>query len=513
MQDAASASRVVEPGHLGSPIASATPIQHVVVIMEENHSFDNYFGTFPAANGIQSGVCVPDPATSGCDAPYHNVSGLTHDLPHNIGGARTDIDKGKMDGFVRSEQAICSCSTHYSMGYLTAEDVPIFWRYAENYTLSDRLFEPVRSWSYPSHLMMVSDWSAKCTSTADPMSCTANASPNNALNAGTWPANQIPWTDLTWLLHGSGVSWGYYVAPGTEPDCTANGCTAAQNAGTPSMWNPLPWFSDVQQDGQLGNVKEVDAFYSDLSSGGLPAVSWIVPNRKESGHPGVSTNADSESYVVSLINAIESSSAWNSTAILLAWDDWGGQYDHVVPPTVDSLGFGLRVPSILISPYSKKGYVDDQTLTFDAYNKFVEDNFLGGHRLDPATDGRPDSRQTVRESDTILGDLTNDFDFTQPPSAPILLPTLSLPSTITRGGAVTATGAHFKPGDTVSIVLNCGAPDCASGVSGATVTAAADGTISASFTMPSTLPVGGEYVSAEGSDPLTYFAISSATVN
>ena len=112
---------------------------------------------------------------------------------------------------------------------------------------------------------------------------------------------------------------------------------------------------------------------------------------------------------------------WNTTAIFLTWDDWGGFYDHVVPPVVDQNGYGLRVPGLVISPYAKRGYIDDQTLSFDAYVKFIEDDFLAGQRIDPRTDGRPDPRPDVRETQSILGDLRKDFDFTQAPRAPVIL--------------------------------------------------------------------------------------------
>lgn len=114
---------------------------------------------------------------------------------------------------------------------------------------------------------------------------------------------------------------------------------------------------------------------------------------------------------------------WDSTAIILAWDDWGGFYDNVVPPTVDANGYGIRVPSMVISPYARKGYIDHQVLSFDAYAKFIEDDFMNGQRLDPKTDGRPDPRPDVRENEPILGNLANDFDFSQPPRPPMLLPT------------------------------------------------------------------------------------------
>ena len=123
-----------------------------------------------------------------------------------------------------------------------------------------------------------------------------------------------------------------------------------------------------------------------------------------------------------VINALMRSPDWNSTAIFLAWDDWGGFYDHVPPPAVDANGYGLRVPGLVISPYARRGFIDHQTLSFDAYLKFIEDRFLAGARIDPRTDGRPDPRPDVRENAPGLGDLTRAFDFTQRPRRPLLLP-------------------------------------------------------------------------------------------
>ena len=128
-----------------------------------------------------------------------------------------------------------------------------------------------------------------------------------------------------------------------------------------------------------------------------------------------------QTYVTRAINAIMRSPDWPSTAIFLAWDDWGGFYDHVVPPVVDRYGYGLRVPGLVISPYAKRGYIDHQTLSFDAYLKFIEDDFLHGARLDQRTDGRPDPRPDVRENARVLGDLASDFDFRQKPRPPLIL--------------------------------------------------------------------------------------------
>jgi hypothetical protein len=116
------------------------------------------------------------------------------------------------------------------------------------------------------------------------------------------------------------------------------------------------------------------------------------------------------------------SPCWDSTAVFLSWDDWGGFYDNVVPPVIDGQGYGFRVPGLVISPYAKAGYVDNQQLSHDAYLKFIEDDFLGGQRLNPKTDGRPDSRPDVREEAPGLGNLVEDFDFNQAPRSPLILP-------------------------------------------------------------------------------------------
>ena len=181
--------------------------------------------------------------------------------------------------------------------------------------------------------------------------------------------------------------------------------------------------------------------------GTLPSVSWIDPANEYSEHPPASVKAG-QSYVTSLINAAMSGPDWDSTAIFLSWDDWGGFYDHVDPPTVDKNGYGLRVPGLVISPYAKKGFVDHQTLSFDAYAKFIEDDFLNGARLDPKTDGRPDPRPTVREDVTVLGDLRADFDFTQAPRPPLPLATsfvYGVPSTASVPPLTCPKGTHPGP--------------------------------------------------------------------
>ena len=446
----------VTPGAVGDDRAGIRKIQHVVVIMQENRSFDSYFGTFPGADGIpmRDGlptVCVPDPK-GGCDQPYHDDRVVNGGGPHGQDAATADINDGKMDGFVTQAASgrrgcgdlnnpACTNSTAPDvMGWHDAREIPNYWTYAKDFVLQDKMFEPNASWSLPEHLFMVSEWSAKC-STGDPTSCV------NALQAPAAPpqgkayapvpsaASDTPtasgrptdyaWTDLTYLMHNNNVSWGYYVVAGTEPDCEnddAVSCAAVrQNAQTPGIWNPLPYFDTVRQDDQLGNIQSVENFYTAAKRGTLPAVAWVVPSGPVSEHPPAAVNAG-QAYVTSLINAVMNGPDWSSTAIFLSWDDWGGFYDHVQPPRVDQNGYGLRVPGLVISPYAKQGFIDHQTLSFDAYAKFIEDDFIGGQRLDPATDGRPDPRPDVRENAPQLGDIANDFDFTQTPRPPVTLP-------------------------------------------------------------------------------------------
>ncbi|HEY5487349.1 MAG TPA: alkaline phosphatase family protein [Candidatus Limnocylindrales bacterium] len=427
---------------LPSPSAAGTihVIHHVIVVMQENRSFDTYFGTYPGADGIpmsngSPSVCVSNPAAGGCDKPFHMTANSDSGGPHGQVNAAADIAGGAMNGFIgQAEHAKQGCAGTFNptcagtgtsdvMGYMDQREIPNYWTWAGDYVLQDHMFEPNASWSLPAHLFMVSGWSAKCSNPGNPMSCTS-ALQNPGLPTATNP-DPYAWTDLTYLLYKNNVSWGYYLSNGTQPDCADDEmvCTpGSQNATVPGIWNPLPGFGDVKSDGQTGNVQTVDHFLTAAKDGTLPAVSWVVPNGKVSEHPPALVS-DGQSYVTSLIDAVMAGPDWSSTAIFLAWDDWGGFYDHVVPPTVDGSGYGLRVPGLVISPYARQGYIDHQTLSFDSYLKFIEDDFLGGQRIDPATDGRPDSRPDVRENASQLGNLTVDFDFRQAPRLAIPLST------------------------------------------------------------------------------------------
>jgi phospholipase C len=495
-----------KPGRPGLPatVPAATPtgihkIKHIIILMQENRSFDSYFGTYPGADGLpavngQFSICVPDPRTGGCLKPFHDSSLVNGGGPHGQGAAAADINGGLMDGFVRESEShggrgcggfagVCrSNASSDVMGYHDARELPNYWAYARNFVLDDHMFESDASWSLPSHLYLVSEWSAHCTVPGDPSSCVNNDQLGGFLTSQITAAggrttrpdyyrcltqhpprlgghpragarrralrkaarlcqeqvvrqeaqiqrvtsrmHNYAWTDITYLLHRRGVSWAYYIRPGGQPDCSegdANCGAIPLTPGTPNIWNPLPSFTDVQQNQQEGNIQNVSAFLAAAHAGKLPAVSWVVPDQAHSDHPPANVHAG-QSYATGLINAVMKGPDWSSSAIILTWDDWGGFYDHVVPPYVDQNGYGIRVPSLVISPYARRGFIDHQSLSFDALNRFIEDDFLGGQRLDPRTDGRPDPRPAVRDAQTHLGNLAADFDFSQAPRPPLILP-------------------------------------------------------------------------------------------
>jgi phospholipase C len=411
-------------------------IRHVVIIMQENRSFDTYFGTYRGADGIPGLAghrgkvpCLPDHREH-CVRLWHDRHDLNQGGLYSYPNVRPEIDGGKMDGFIKEQEKIFPKLGHDDVaGYHTGADIPNYWTYARDFVLQDRMFEPVKSWSLPSHLYLVSLWSAYCSRHDDPMSC-RNAPAHPAQPpGGPHPSPKRPdyaWTDLTYLLHKHHVSWRYYIFKGIEPDCESNtraSCApVTQGPRTNPIWNPLFYFDTVRTDHQLRDIQSLNGFFAAAHKGRLPAVSWIVPSSVVSEHPHTALVSRGQTYVTGLINTIMESRDWNSTAIFLTWDDWGGFYDNVVPPHIDRDGYGLRVPGLVISPYAKKGYIDRQTLSFDAYAKFIEADFLGNAKLNPKTDGRPDPRPDVRENARQLGRLAEDFDFSHGPRKPVLLP-------------------------------------------------------------------------------------------
>ncbi len=438
-------ARPGSPGPQPSQLEQARQhLKHLVFIVQENRSFDHYFGTFPGAEGFpmrngRPNVCIPDPLAGHCVRPYHSTSQLQQGGPHDQADSQADVDGGRMDGFVRTVIAGREyCADHRSearcadylgpqdqpdvMSYHTAKEIPNYWTYAKKFVLQDHLFAPADSWTLPAHLFLVSGWAASCRNPHDPMSCRSDLD-LGAEFAAQRERQDVPiwaWTDITYLLHEHGVSWSYYVGDDT---CFFDPCErGAGREHTVSQQNPLPWFTDVRETGQIDRIQTHSQFYEAAAAGNLPSVSWIMPHNGVGEHP---SNGEpiwkGQRHVTNVINAIMRGPDWNETAIFLTWDDWGGFYDHLDPPRVDRNGYGIRVPGLLISPWAKAGTIDSQTLSFDAYLKLIEDLFLQKERLNPRTLSRPDSRPTVRENVGILGNLLRDFDFQQSPIPPLIL--------------------------------------------------------------------------------------------
>ncbi|MEX1046043.1 MAG: alkaline phosphatase family protein [Actinomycetota bacterium] len=415
-------------------------IKHIIIIVQENRSFDHYFGTYPGANGIPRRPdgkitdCNPHPILKKCLKPYRTSEDLNIGGPHGRTASVRDVHGGKMDGYIRSawksrEGKFCvekpfakSCKKFVgpkgqpdAMSFRRREDIPNYWAYADEFVLQDRMFASVDSFSLPAKMYLMSGWAAKCSNPNDPMSCTSDPYQD------TGPP--YAWTDITYLLDQNNISWAYYVGDGTNicpqfPDCTP----FDKATSTPFNWNPVPGFKTVQDNDQVDRVIGVSNFLDGLPTGDIPQVSWITPGERVSEHPGKGSMEPGPAYVTRLINAIGESPVWDDSAIFLTWDDWGGFYDHVNPPKIgDGMGYGIRVPGLVIGPYAKEGYIDHQTLSFDAYLKLIEDVFLGSQRIDPATIDRPDSRPLVREEVAILGDLSDSFDFGQTPRPPLIL--------------------------------------------------------------------------------------------
>ena len=418
-------------------------LKHLVFIVQENRSFDHYFGTFPGANGFpmrngRPSVCVPDPIAHACVHPYHSSEQLQEGGPHAQRHSELDVNGGRMDGFVRTVvDSPLYCADHRGasrcrdylgpqgqpdvMSYHTAKEIPNYWRYAKTFVLQDRMFAPADSWTLPAHLFLVSAWAARCSDAHDPMSCVSNLELVEQFQ--TMRSHEdVPiwaWTDITYLLWEQGVEWGYYVGDDT---CFFDPCPDQGQRRTVSQQNPLPWFTTIRETGQMDRIQDHAKFYKAAANGTLPSVSWVMPYNGVGEHPASGAPIwRGQAHVTHVVNALMKGPDWNETAVFLTWDDWGGFYDHVRPPRVDLNGYGIRVPGLLISPWARAGLIDSQTLSFDAYLKLIEDLFLEGERLNPATLSRPDSRPTVREKASILGDLLKVFDFGQEPLPPLIL--------------------------------------------------------------------------------------------
>jgi phospholipase C len=369
--------------------ATRTPIKHFITLMQENHSFDNYFGTYPGADGIPRGTCMPrdpDRPSRGCVEPFGLGGRAILDLDHNRKTFKTQLNGGAMNGFVKAFEDRGPLA-ETAMGHYDDRDIPYYWNVADEYVLFDRFFTSSSAGSVTNHLYWI-----------------AGAPGVTSLKREGIPTEG--WGDLETIfdrLEKSGVSWKFYIQ-NYDPAVTYRNVTA-DDKGAQVVWAPLLAFNRFLDNPKLlSKIVDLNEYFDDLARGTLPAVSYIVPSGA-SEHPPGSIRAG-ERFVRTLINALQASDTWSSSAFMWTYDDWGGWYDHVRPPRVDRFGYGFRAPALLVSAYARRGHVDGTELDFTSMLKFIEHNW----RL------RPLARRDARANNFLSA-----FDFSQPPRKPVHL--------------------------------------------------------------------------------------------
>jgi len=378
----------------GAPPAAAassspsTPIEHFIVLMQENHSFDNYFGTYPHADGIPKGTCMPVDPSGGhgrrCVAPFHLGTRTVQDTPlgHSTRVTKRQYNGGRMNGFISAFGAEAGTFEPAVMGYYDAREIPYYWRAAEEYVLFDRFFASSSGGTLANHMV----WA---TATTGP------------LEQGGVPREGFRGLPTIFdRLERSGVSWKFYVEH-YDPSITYRNRSSRQQRAQ-LLRVPLLGFPRFVDDRRrFARIADLSDYYEDLERGTLPAVSYIAPSGS-SEHPPGSVVAG-QKLVRTLLGALMRSSAWQRSAFMWTYDSSGGWYDHVRPPR-DGLGF--RVPALLVSPYAPRGAIDSTPLDFAAIPRFIEENW----DLAPLT-----------RRDAAARSLVSSLEFGRPPRAPELL--------------------------------------------------------------------------------------------
>lgn len=362
------------PAHAHPLLNTSSPIQHAVFIMMENHTYDNLFGRFPGTNGVMESQ-ASDP--------------LSNDIGHSAAGAIAAIDGGNMDEFPARGKV-----------QYTQADIPNYWSYAQHFGLGDNFFSSIATNSTPNHIAMIAAQSGGLNETINNSGCLSAQNvvieSKDSVNGNvyySYPCYNI--RSLPDLLNTASLSWKYY--------------------GGVNIWDaPLNLQSLAKSP---NNIKNSSQFVPDILAGHLANVTWVTPaGAGTTDHPP-NPFPGGENYVTNIVNTIMNSSFWSSTAIFLTWDDWGGQYDHIVPPTVDQVGLGPRAPLIVISPFARPGYISHQQGEFSSFVKFAEVNF-----------GLTNLGQ--RDALSQTSDLMDYFDFQQTPQPPLILSLLPYSKTL-----------------------------------------------------------------------------------
>jgi phospholipase C len=405
----------------GNTSGTSQYIQHVVIVVQENRSFDDLFSTFPGADGTTYGYMKTPSGDQYVPLQKVNLVELC-DFGHSYRAVKPDWDQGKMDGF-GGEGGSKRCpgpAGAKPYQYVDPAQIAPYWDIAEQYVLADQMFQTQGSGSFTAHQDLIAgstliDQPADTKSIVDfpstrPWGCDAKPGTKTSLlvyshnvlhddyDKGPFPC--VSYNTMQFTLDAKKISWKYYSPP--EPH------------GTGSLWNAFDAVAAVRNGPEWStNVAKTNVFFSDVSGGTLPAVSWIVPDNANSDHP-VQKSDTGPSWVASIVNAVGGSAYWPTTAIVVVWDDWGGFYDHVPPPFFDHWGgLGFRVPMLVISPYAREtypgqpGYISHTQYEFGSILKFVEDTW---------------GLQSLGTTDARATSIVDCFDFTQQPRSFTMIP-------------------------------------------------------------------------------------------
>ena len=384
---------------------TTTPIKHVVFVIKENRTFDNMFGLFPGANGVTVGMDRGEPRTL---TPA--VDRLEMDIRHCYDCALQAWNEGKMDGFA----TISETADEFAYTQFRPQDLPNYWHWASSYVLGDNFFASAQGPSFPNHLYTIAAQSGgthenvyqdidelrerhRDTGLFKAWGCDSMRDSYAVVVDSEGVKKKVPpcFDFLTEgdLLTEAQIPWAYYAA------------TQYQNG---YLWSAYDAVRHIREDEEYwrSHIFPVDRFAEQARSGLLPPVTWVTPRFELSEHPEYSM-CHGENWTTGIVNAVMESPDWDSTAIFITWDDYGGFYDHVPPPQVDDFGFGIRVPLLVVSPYAKHGFVSHELGEFSSVLRFIEDNW----RLTQLT-----------HRDRQATPLLSAFDFEQAPRPPDPLP-------------------------------------------------------------------------------------------
>jgi phospholipase C len=421
-----------------TPLSDVTPqtfpIKHFVFITMENHAYDTIFGTYcqkysyycdNIAHGLNTNYCVPlypNDTSAGCQKPYpfSSATQIISDIPHGWSSSTMAYDKGKMDNFFRAEWGYPKNLTdaRQTFGYYNGSTAPIFWDIAEQYGISENFFASNLSYSLPNHWFMqaaAAPWSsihyligysgADSASLQGNETCNATCmaeleyeddqyTPSPVANATiTVDQSYLDEANVTQtfedLFNGTAVSWKYYYNP-----LASSYNQSLKYGNTFSFWDPNAARAESYTPTFRSHFVSQTQFAKDALAGVLPNVSWVNPIAVDSCHPIYGGGSEfgnlgwCQSTVAQYIDAVEKSPEWNSTAVFVTMDEYGGFYDNTRPPSLNGSSLGFRVPLMVVSPYTPQGYISHQLGYFESYLHTVEWKF-GLPSLDSRDAGAP----------------------------------------------------------------------------------------------------------------------------